>query len=69
VQQVSLRTSTVVGTRAVPNGDSIAAADGSAFVGVPSAGVVVHVGAERIPIGATPRALVADARGVWVAAS
>ena len=69
VQQVSVTTSSIVGTRSVPNGASIAATSGSAFVAVPSAGEVVHVGASRIPIGATPRALVAGAGGVWVAAS
>jgi class 3 adenylate cyclase len=72
VQQVSTRTSSIVATRLIPNGASIAATPGSAFVGVPSAGTVVHVDESRkssIPIGATPRAVVADAGGVWVAAS
>jgi class 3 adenylate cyclase len=69
VQQVSTRTSSIVATRVIPNGASIAATPASAYVGVPSAGTVVHVDESRIPIGATPQALVADAGGVWVAAS
>jgi class 3 adenylate cyclase len=72
VQAVNTQSAGIDSTTAVPNATSIAPTAGQTFVGVPSSGTVVHLGAGShadITIGATPEALVADSGGVWVAAS